>query len=41
MTEEGRILLLASSLTGIEQVIARMESLGFVVDEIMSEKHFF
>lgn len=41
LTEEERILLLVSSLTGIEQVIARMESLGFVVDEIMSEKHFF
>lgn len=41
LTEDGRILLLASSLTGIEQIIARMESIGFVVDEIMGEKHFF
>lgn len=41
LTENGRILLLVSSLTGIEQVIERMKSLGFVVDEIMSEKHFF
>ncbi|MDD2666032.1 MAG: methyltransferase [Methanocellales archaeon] len=41
LAEDGRILLLASSLTGIEQITARMESLGLVVDEIMSEKHFF
>ena len=37
----GRILLLVSSLTGIEQVIDKMKSLDFVVDEIISEKHFF
>ncbi|HIH36336.1 MAG TPA: methyltransferase [Methanocellales archaeon] len=41
LTEDGRILLLASSLAGIEQVIAKMESLGLAVDGIMSEKHFF
>ncbi len=41
LTDEGRILLLVSSLTGIEQIIDKMKSLDFVVDEIMSEKHFF
>lgn len=41
LTEDGRILLLVSSLTGIEQVIDKMKSLDFVVDEIISEKHFF
>ena len=41
LTENGRILLLVSSLTGIEQVIDKMKSLDFVVDEIISEKHFF
>lgn len=39
--EGGRILLLISSLTGIEQVKEKMESLGFAVDEVLSEKHFF
>lgn len=41
LTDDGRILLLVSSLTGIEQITDKMESLGLVVDEIMSEKHFF
>ncbi|MCD5409433.1 MAG: hypothetical protein LRZ87_01515 [Methanocellales archaeon] len=30
-----------SSLTGIKQVGEKMESLGFTVDEVLSEKHFF
>ena len=41
LKDDGRILLLVSSLTGIEQVIEKMKSLDFVVDEIISEKHFF
>ncbi|NYT00537.1 MAG: methyltransferase [Methanocellales archaeon] len=41
LTDDGRMLLLVSSLTGIEQLIEKMRSLDLVVDEIISEKHFF
>ena len=35
------MLLLVSSLTGIEEVEQRMHSLGFKVELIMKERYFF
>lgn len=41
LMDGGRILLSISSLTGIEQVKEKMAALGFTVDEVLSETHFF
>jgi len=41
LAENGRILMLVSSFTGIEEVKSRMISLGYHVDEISKERYMF
>jgi len=41
LVENGRILMLVSSITGIEEVRSRMISLGYYVEEISKERYNF
>ena len=41
LAENGRILMLVSSFTGIEEVKSRMISLGYYVEEISKERYNF
>ncbi len=41
LRENGRLLLVVSSITGIEDVEQKMRSLGFKVDRIARERYFF
>ena len=41
LAEGGRILMIVSSLTGIGEIKSRMFSLGFRVEEKMTEKYMF
>jgi len=41
LTENGRFLLLISSLSDIEAVTEKMTSLGFIAEELLSERYFF
>lgn len=41
LREKGQLLLVVSSITGIEDVEQKMCSLGFKVDRIAREKYFF
>ncbi|MDI6888512.1 MAG: class I SAM-dependent methyltransferase [Methanocellales archaeon] len=41
LTENGRFLLLVSSLSGVDAIMERMTSLGFIVEELLSERYFF
>ncbi len=41
LTDDGRFLLLISSLSDIEAVMKKMTSLGFIAEELLSERYFF
>ena len=41
LKENGRVLTLVSSLTGIDEVKKRMDEIGYTTSELDSEKHFF
>ncbi len=41
LTENGRFLLLTSSLSGVEAIMKKMTSLGFIAEEVLSERYFF
>jgi release factor glutamine methyltransferase len=41
LAENGRILLLVSSFTGIEEIKSKMISLGYCVEEISKERYNF
>lgn len=41
LVENGRILMLVSSFTGIEEVNSKMISLGYSVEEISKERYMF
>jgi len=41
LTESGRFLLLVSSLSGVDAIMDKMASLGFIAEEVLSEKYFF
>ena len=41
LLENGRILMLISSLTGIEEVKSKMKSLGFYIEELNKERFNF
>ncbi|MEM2925524.1 MAG: class I SAM-dependent methyltransferase [Methanocellales archaeon] len=41
LNENGRILLVVSSITGVEDVKERMQSLGFKINQIARERYFF
>lgn len=41
LVENGRILIVVSSLTGIEQVISKMKSLNFETEEMARERFMF
>jgi len=41
LTENGRFLLLASSLSGVESIMEKMTSLGLIAEELLSERYFF